>query len=55
MKKIIFCILKVTEVGSRVGSGSVSKRYGSADLDPHQNVTDSLHWADLIFIEMCVQ
>ncbi len=23
-----------------VGSGSISKRYGSADPDPHQKVTD---------------
>jgi hypothetical protein len=27
-------------VGSGVGSGSVSQRYGSGDLDPHQNVKD---------------
>ena len=27
-----------------VGSGSISQRYGSADPDPHQNVTDPQHW-----------
>ncbi len=31
-------------VGSGVGSGSISQRYGSADPDPHQNVTDPQHW-----------
>jgi hypothetical protein len=39
-------ILKVTDENSRVGavsgfeSGSVSQRYGSADPDPYQYVTD---------------
>jgi hypothetical protein len=33
-------------VGSGVGSGSISQRYGSGDPDPdpHQNVTDPQHW-----------
>ncbi len=31
-------------VGSRVGSGSISQRYGSVDPDPHQIVTDPQHW-----------
>ncbi len=31
------------EVGSGVGSGSISQRYGSWDPDPHQNVTDPQH------------
>ncbi len=33
-------------VGSGVGSGSISKRYGFGDTDPdpHQNVTDPQHW-----------
>ncbi len=31
-------------VGSGVGSGSISQRYGSADPDPHQNVKDPQHW-----------
>jgi hypothetical protein len=37
--------LKSLEKGvqSGVGSGSVSQRYGSADPDPHQNVTDPQH------------
>jgi hypothetical protein len=30
-------------VGSGIGSGSISHRYGSGDLDPHQNVTDTQH------------
>ncbi len=30
-------------VGSGVGSGSISQRYGSGDPDPHQNVTDPQH------------
>jgi hypothetical protein len=25
-------------------AGSVSQRYGSADPDPYQNVTDPQHW-----------
>ncbi len=29
--------------GVGTGSGSVSERYGSADPDPHQNVTDLQH------------
>ncbi len=37
-KKKIFAFLKSMkkEVGSRVGSGSISQGYGSGDLDPHQ-------------------
>jgi hypothetical protein len=30
--------------GSGAGSGSISQRYGSADPDPHQKVTDPQHW-----------
>jgi hypothetical protein len=49
MKKLyLYASLKLLEtgVGSGVGSGSgsVSQRYGSANPDPHQNVTDPLHW-----------
>ncbi len=29
---------------SESGARSVSQRYGSADPDPHQNVTDPQHW-----------
>jgi hypothetical protein len=54
MKKIIFFTsLKSLkkEVGSVVGSRSggefISQRYGSADSDPHQNVTDPQHWLQL--------
>jgi hypothetical protein len=32
------------EVGSGVGSRSIGQRSGSADPDPHQNVTDPQHW-----------
>ena len=28
----------------RAGSGSISPRYGSADPDPYQNVSDPEHW-----------
>jgi hypothetical protein len=28
----------------KAGSGSASQWYGSADLDPYQNVTDPQHW-----------
>jgi hypothetical protein len=31
-------------VGSGSGAGSISRRYGSEDPDPHQNVTDPQHW-----------
>jgi hypothetical protein len=35
----------IKRVGSGVGSGSISQRYGSGDpdSDPHQNVTDPQH------------
>ncbi len=42
-------------VGSEVGSGSISQRYGSGnpdpDLDPHQNVTDPHHWLMVPYIQ----
>jgi hypothetical protein len=51
MKKIhFFASLKSPKkgVGYGVGpgnkSGSISQRYGSANPDPHQNVTDPQHW-----------
>jgi hypothetical protein len=31
---------KIVELGAGSVSGSVSERYGSADLDPYQNVMD---------------
>jgi hypothetical protein len=41
-KSLFFCILKVTEERSLIRSWirSISQRYESVDLDPHQNVTD---------------
>jgi hypothetical protein len=45
-KMIIFFVsLKSLTKGVRsgVGSGSISQRYGTADPDPHQNVTDPQH------------
>jgi hypothetical protein len=30
-------------VGSGFGTGSISQRYGSADLDPHQKIMDPQH------------
>ncbi len=46
MKKYeFFCILKVTEdfKESDPDPDSISQRYGSANQDPHQNVTDVQH------------
>jgi hypothetical protein len=31
-------------LGSAIGSGSISQRYGFGDPDPLQNVTDPEHW-----------
>jgi hypothetical protein len=44
-KNIFFASLKSLKKG--VGSGSIGQRYGSADPDPHQNVTNPQHcrWA----------
>jgi|LakMenEpi03Aug12_release.lakeMendotaPanAssembly.Ray.scaffolds.fasta_scaffold439282_1 hypothetical protein len=46
-KKYFFASLKLIKkgVGPGVGSGSrsISQRYGSGDLDPHQNVIDPQH------------
>ncbi len=43
-KKQIFCcrLTKIAGSGARSGSGSVSQRYGSADPNPYQNVTDRI-------------
>jgi hypothetical protein len=41
-KKLLF--VSVLEVNDEIsGSGSVCHRYGSADPDPYQNVTDPQH------------
>jgi hypothetical protein len=44
-KKYFFASIKSKKkgVGSGVGSGSISQRYGPGDPDPHQNVTDPQH------------
>jgi hypothetical protein len=46
-----FCILKVTKERSRIRSWIriliISQRYGSADPDSHQNVTDLKHCGTL--------
>jgi hypothetical protein len=45
-KKFFVGVWKVTLENSKIpgaGSGSVSKSYGSAYLDPYQNVTDPQH------------
>jgi hypothetical protein len=43
-KHFYFASLKLLKKGVRsgvgFGSGSISQRYGSADPDPHQNVTE---------------
>jgi hypothetical protein len=41
-KKFFSTSLKSQKKG--VGSRSISQRYGSANPDPHQNVTDPQHW-----------
>jgi hypothetical protein len=44
MRKIFFDVVlevAVKRAGSR--KGSISQRYGSADPDPYQNVTNSEH------------
>jgi fatty-acid desaturase len=50
--KFLFCILTVTEERSRIRSwirsGSISHRYGAADPDPHQNVTDPQHCLEVL-------
>ncbi len=38
-------------VGSGSESGSISQRHGSADPDPHQNVTDPEYWSKQLFAE----
>jgi hypothetical protein len=47
-KKYFFASLKFTEERSRIrswfGFGSISQKYGSADPDPHQHVTDRQHY-----------
>jgi hypothetical protein len=53
MKKIsFFASLKSMKkgVGSGVGSGSISHRYGSGDPDPRQNFTDPEHWSQLPYL-----
>jgi hypothetical protein len=43
-KKVFYVdVLKVTDERAGSGAGSDSKRYGSADPDPYQNVTDPEH------------
>ncbi len=46
-KNFVFASLKSLkkEVGSRVGSGSIGQKYGSADPDPHQKVKDPYNTA----------
>ncbi len=41
-----FSSIKSLKKGVGSGSGSISQRYRSADLDPHKNVTDPQHWAE---------
>ena len=48
-KCVFFFILKVTVERSRIRiRRSVSRRYGSADPDPHQHITDPQHWMLLV-------
>jgi hypothetical protein len=48
--KFFFCMLKSWRKGVGSGVGSISKRYGSADSDPHQNVRDPQHCIGTVFI-----
>jgi hypothetical protein len=36
--------VEAKKIGKILRSGSVCQRYGSADPDPHQNVTNPEHW-----------
>jgi hypothetical protein len=36
------------------GAGSIRQRYGSADPDPHQNVTDPQHCVSYLFWLGCL-
>jgi hypothetical protein len=42
--EFFFGILKVTEERSRIRRWIRIQRYGSAESDPHQKVTDPQHW-----------
>jgi hypothetical protein len=44
-KHIFLGILKATEKRAESVSGSGIQWYGSADLDPFQNITDPEHWS----------
>ncbi len=43
-KRFLVAIFKVTDKIAGPKSGSVSQKYGSADPDPDQNVSDPQHW-----------
>jgi hypothetical protein len=45
--------MKIPGFGAEFGSESVSQRYGSADPDPYQNVTDPQHWSANVNLEAC--
>jgi hypothetical protein len=44
--------MKIEGSASASGSGSISQRHGSADLDPHQNVMDPQHCHKLLNLYM---
>jgi hypothetical protein len=46
MKKVFVAPFKSLKKG--IGSGSIIQRYGSADPDPHQNVTNPQHCSNLL-------
>jgi hypothetical protein len=47
----LVAILKVTDENSKIRSRI--RRYGSADPDPYQNVTDPQHWQMLCTVASC--
>ncbi len=42
-KKLVFC-WHLEGLKKIAGSGSISQRHGSADLDPYQNVMEPKHY-----------
>jgi hypothetical protein len=53
-KNTFFASLKSLKKGVVSGFGSVSQGYGSADPDPHPNVTDPQHCLQFAFLESLV-
>ncbi len=52
MGKNLFFFASLKPLQKGVGSGTIGPRYGSADPDPHQNVTDPQHCVQYRAIEV---